>query len=38
MINVKTKEKIDLLQHQALQTAQLEVEKSLGETGRDFRF
>jgi phosphoglucosamine mutase len=34
LINVKTKEKIDLLQHQALQTAQLEVEKSLGETGR----
>jgi phosphoglucosamine mutase len=34
LINVKTKEKIDLLQHQALQTAQLEVEKSLGEAGR----
>ncbi|CAC9600507.1 Phosphoglucosamine mutase (EC 5.4.2.10) [uncultured Gammaproteobacteria bacterium] len=34
LINVKTKEKIDLPQHQALQQAQLEVEKTLGETGR----
>jgi phosphoglucosamine mutase len=34
LINVKTKEKINLLQHQALQKAQLKVEKSLGEAGR----
>lgn len=34
LINVKIKEKIDLLQHQALQKVQLEVEKSLGNTGR----
>ncbi|CAB5501751.1 Phosphoglucosamine mutase (EC 5.4.2.10) [uncultured Gammaproteobacteria bacterium] len=34
LINVKTKKKINLLQHQALQKAQLKVEKSLGEAGR----
>ncbi|MDC9715433.1 MAG: phosphoglucosamine mutase [Gammaproteobacteria bacterium] len=34
LINVKTKEKIDLPQHQALQKARLEVETSLGEVGR----
>ncbi len=34
LINVTTQEKIDLSQHQALQKTQLEVEKSLGETGR----
>ncbi|SMN15257.1 Phosphoglucosamine mutase [uncultured Candidatus Thioglobus sp.] len=34
LINVKTKEKIDLPQHQALQQAQLEIQKTLGKTGR----
>ncbi len=34
LINVKTEKNIDLLQHKALQKAQLEVEKSLGKTGR----
>ncbi|AYQ57596.1 Phosphoglucosamine mutase [Bathymodiolus thermophilus thioautotrophic gill symbiont] len=34
LINVKVKEKIDLLQHQALQQAQLKVENDLGGAGR----
>lgn len=34
LINVETQAKIDLSQHQALQKAQLEVKKSLGETGK----
>lgn len=34
LINVRTTKKIDLSQHQALQQAQAEVEKSLGQPGR----
>ena len=34
LINVKTQEKIDLSQHQALKQAQLEVEQTLGNKGR----
>jgi len=34
LINVKTKEKIDLSQHQILQKTQTEVENTLGESGR----
>lgn len=34
LINVKTKEKIDLSQHQALKQAEIEVEKTLGDVGR----
>ncbi|SMN00090.1 Phosphoglucosamine mutase [uncultured Candidatus Thioglobus sp.] len=34
LINVKTKEKIDLSQYQALKQAEIEVKKTLGEVGR----